>query len=160
MSPAQKITTFLWFDGDAEEAANFYVSVFRNSKVLDVMRCGDAGPGPKGSILTVEFQLEGQRFVALNGGPQFEFTEAISLMVSCDTQKEIDELWRKLTSGGGEESMCGWLKDKYGMSWQVTPPQLLEWLRDPDPAKSARVMKAMMTMRKLDLPTLEQAYRG
>lgn len=153
----QKITTFLWFDANAEEAANDYTSIFKNSKILSVSRYGDAGPGPKGQAMTVSFQLEGQEFIALNGGPQFKFTEAISLLVNCESQQEIDELWRKL-SAGGEESQCGWLKDKYGLSWQIVPTALFRMLQDRDPEKSRRVMEAMLQMRKIDLPRLEAAY--
>src|SRR6266568_2030973 len=120
----QKITPFLWFDNQAEEAANFYVSIFKNSKILTVRRYGDSGPGPKGSVMTLTFEIEGQQFYALNGGPVFHFTEAISLFVNCETQQEVDELWKKLTSGGGQESQCGWLKDKYGLSWQIIPTAL------------------------------------
>jgi predicted 3-demethylubiquinone-9 3-methyltransferase (glyoxalase superfamily) len=159
MSGKQKIATVLWFDGNAEEAANHYVSVFKNSKVLNVARYGDAGPGPKGSVMTVTFQLEGQEFIALNGGPQFKFTEAISLLVNCDTQKEVDELWKKL-GAGGEESMCGWLKDKFGLSWQIIPTALLRLMQDRDPQKSKRVMEAMLQMRKIDIARLEAAYAG
>ena len=157
MSGRQKITTFLWFDGNAEEAANHYISIFKNSKVLNVARYGDAGPGPKGAVMTVTFQLEGQEFIALNGGPQFKFTEAISLLVNCDTQKEVDELWSKL-SAGGEESQCGWLKDKFGLSWQVVPTALCTMLQDRDPKKAKRVMQAMLQMRKIDIGLLEKAY--
>jgi predicted 3-demethylubiquinone-9 3-methyltransferase (glyoxalase superfamily) len=157
MSNKQKITTFLWFDGNAEEAANHYTSIFKNSKVLNVARYGDAGPGPKGAVMTVNFQLEGQEFIALNGGPHFKFTEAISLLVNCDTQKEVDELWSKLTAGG-EESQCGWLKDKYGLSWQIIPAALFKLLQDRDPQKSKRVMEAMLQMRKIDVGLLEIAY--
>jgi predicted 3-demethylubiquinone-9 3-methyltransferase (glyoxalase superfamily) len=153
----QKITTFLWFDKNAEEAAKYYVSLFKNSKILSVARFGDAGPGPKGSVMTVSFELDGQEFIALNGGPQFQFTEAISLLVNCDTQKEVDELWKKL-SAGGEESQCGWLKDKFGLSWQIVPRQLGKMLTDPDPGKSKRVMEAMLPMKKLDIAALEKAY--
>src|SRR3990170_5155130 len=142
MSGKQKIRTFLWFDGNAEDAAKHYVSIFKNSKILSVTRYGDAGPGPKGSVMTVNFQLEGQEFIALNGGPHFKFTEAISLLVNCDTQREVDELWSKL-SAGGEESQCGWLKDKYGLSWQIIPTALFELMLDRDPGKSKRVMEAM-----------------
>ncbi len=156
MSGKQKITTFLWFDGNAEEAANHYTSIFKNSKVLNVARYGDAGPGPKGAVMTVTFQLEGQDFVALNGGPQFKFTEAISLLVNCDTQWEVDELWSKL-SAGGEESQCGWLKDKYGLSWQIIPTVLFELMQDRDPGKSKRVMEAMLQMKKIDIGLLENA---
>lgn len=156
MSNKQKITTFLWFDGNAEEAANHYTSIFKNSKVLNVARYGDAGPGPKGAVMTVNFQLEGQEFIALNGGPHFKFTEAISLLVNCDTQKEVDELWSKLTAGG-EESQCGWLKDKYGLSWQIIPTALFTLLQDRDPKKSKRVMDAMLQMKKIDVGLLEKA---
>jgi predicted 3-demethylubiquinone-9 3-methyltransferase (glyoxalase superfamily) len=157
MSDKQKIKTFLWFDANAEEAANHYVSIFKNSKILSVTRYGDAGPGPKGSVMTVNFQLEGQEFIALNGGPHFKFTEAISLLVNCDTQQEVDELWSKL-SAGGAESQCGWLKDKYGLSWQIIPTALFELMRDRDPGKSKRVMEAMLQMKKIDIGLLEKAY--
>ena len=154
----QKITPFLWFDSQAEEAAQHYVSIFRNSKILSVARYGDAGPGPKGSAMTVQFQLEGQEFTALNGGPHFKFNEAISLLVNCETQPEVDDLWAKLTAGGGQESQCGWLKDKFGLSWQIVPVGLGRMLQDKDPAKSRRVMEAMLQMRKLDLAKLKSAY--
>jgi predicted 3-demethylubiquinone-9 3-methyltransferase (glyoxalase superfamily) len=160
MPAPQKITTFLWYDGQAEEAARHYCSIFGNSKVGKVTRCGNVGPWPKGTVLTVQFQLEGQEFVALNGGPQFKFTEAVSLLVNCGTQAEIDALWSKLTADGGEESQCGWLKDKFGLSWQITPRRLLEMISDPDVAKADRVMTAMMQMRRIDLAALEKAYRG
>ena len=153
----QKITPFLWFDGNAEEAVNFYVSIFKNSKVLSVARYGAAGPGPKGSVMTASFQLDGQEFVALNGGPQFKFTEAISFWVRCETQEEIDDMWEKL-SAGGAKSRCGWLKDKYGLSWQVVPPILGEMLQDKDAKKSQRVMAAMMQMDKIDISLLRKAY--
>ena len=153
----QKITPFLWFDDKAEEAMNFYVSIFNNSKVVSVTRYGDAGPGPKGTVMTAAFQLEGQEFVALNGGPQFKFTEAISFVVNCETQEEVDKFWKKL-SEGGEKSRCGWLTDKYGLSWQVVPTVLEEMLQDKDPEKSQRVMKAMLRMDKMDIKTLKQAY--
>ncbi len=159
MPGKQKITTFLWFDSQAEEAARHYTSIFKNSKILNVARYGEAGPGPKGSVMTVSFQLEGQEFIALNGGPQFKFTEAISLVVNCETQKEVDEYWSKLTAGGGE-SQCGWLKDKYGLSWQIVPTALTRMLQDKDPEKSKRVMQAMLQMKKIDIARLEQAYRG
>jgi predicted 3-demethylubiquinone-9 3-methyltransferase (glyoxalase superfamily) len=145
-STMQKITPFLWFDDNAEEAMNFYVSIFKNSKVVTVTRCGEVGPGPKGSVLTAVFELDGQRLVALNGGPRFKFTEAISLVVNCEMQEEIDEYWQKLTEGG-EESMCGWLKDKYGLSWQVVPTILGELFQS----------KGLMQMKKLDIATLKQA---
>lgn len=156
----QKITPFLWFDTEAEEAANFYVSVFDNSKVLSVLRCGEAGPGPKGSVLTVAFELEGQEFTALNGGPDFKFTEAVSFVVNCATQEEVDYFWEKLLEGGGKESQCGWLKDKYGLSWQITPTILIELLQDKDPEKASRVMQAMMKMIKIDIETIKRAAEG
>ncbi|MEK6302372.1 MAG: VOC family protein [Acidobacteriota bacterium] len=155
----QKITPFLWFDNNAEEAVNFYISIFKDSKVLSVARYGEAGPGPAGSVLTVAFQLNGQEFIALNGGPHFKFTEAISFSVDCKTQEEVDEFWEKL-SEGGEESQCGWLKDKYGLSWQVTPSILAEMLQDKDPEKAKRVMEAMLKMVKIDIKKLKQAYDG
>jgi len=156
MSAKQKITTYLWFDKSAEDAANHYISIFKNSKILSVTRYGDAGPGPKGAAMIVKFQLEGQEFIALNGGPHFKFTEAISLLVDCDTQKEVDELWTKL-SAGGKESQCGWLKDKFGLSWQIIPSTLFRLMQDPDPAKAKRVMEAMLQMKKIDIAGLEQA---
>jgi predicted 3-demethylubiquinone-9 3-methyltransferase (glyoxalase superfamily) len=153
----QKITPFLWFDGKAEEAMNFYVSIFKNSKVGSITRYGDAGPGPKGTVMIAAFQLEGQDFIALNGGPQFTFTPAISLFVDCKTQQEVDELWDKL-SKGGETNRCGWLRDKYGLSWQIVPSALRELMGDKDPEKSKRVMKAMLQMTKIDIQGLKQAY--
>ena len=159
MSPKQKITTYLWFDREAEEAANLYTSTFKNSKILNVARYGDAGPGPKGTAMTVNFQLDGQEFIALNGGPMYRFTEAISLLVDCETQEEVDRLWNKLTAGG-EESQCGWLKDKFGLSWQIIPSALFRLMSDPDPEKSKRVMEAMLQMKKIDVPTLERAHAG
>ena len=153
----QKITPFLWFDGNAEEAMNFYVSIFKNSKVLRVTRYGEAGPGPKGTVMSATFQLEGQNFFALNGGPQFSFTPAISFFVNCETQQEVDELWEKL-SEGGEKQRCGWLKDKYGLSWQIIPSALGEMLQDKDAEKAKRVMKAMLQMDKIDMEGLKQAY--
>ena len=157
----QKITPCFWFDNQAEEAVNFYISIFRNSKIVRVARYGEAGAKasgrPKGTVLTVIFQLEGQEFMALNGGPQFKFTEAISFIVNCKTQKEIDEFWKKL-SEGGEEGPCGWLKDKYGMSCQIVPTVLGEMLQDKDTRKSEKVMKAMLQMKKLDIKGLKQAY--
>jgi predicted 3-demethylubiquinone-9 3-methyltransferase (glyoxalase superfamily) len=155
--PIQKITPFLWFDSQAEEAAAFYASIFPNSKVSKVVRCGEAGPGPAGSALTVAFQLQGQSFVALNGGPHFKFTEAISFVVNCETQEEVDTYWEKLSAGGAEIE-CGWVKDKFGLSWQIVPTVLPELLGDPNPEKSARVMKAMLSMKKLDIRGLKQAY--
>jgi len=155
----QKITPFLWFDDKAEEAANFYVSIFKNSKIGSVARYGDAGPGPKGSVMTVSFQLEGQEFIALNGGPLYTFSPAISFFVDCKTQQEVDELWDKLTAGGGEVE-CGWLRDKYGLSWQIIPAALFELMQDKDPVKSQRVFKAMLQMTKIDIEGLQRAYRG
>lgn len=152
----QKITPFLWFDGKAEEAMNFYVSIFKNSKIVSVSRCGDHGPGPKGSIITGTFQLEGQQFMALNGGPMFQFSPAISLFVHCETQAEVDELWQKL-SAGGEKQRCGWLKDKFGVSWQIIPSILGQLLGDKDAAKSKRAMEAMLQMDKIDIAKLKQA---
>jgi predicted 3-demethylubiquinone-9 3-methyltransferase (glyoxalase superfamily) len=154
----QKITPFLWFDNNAEEAMNFYVSIFKNSKIGTVSRYGDAGPGPKGSVMSATFVLEGQEFMALNGGPHFKFTPAISLFVNCETQEEVNEIWDKFLSGGGKADQCGWLKDKYGLSWQIIPKALGEMLNDPDPEKSQRVMKAMMQMVKMDVQALKQAY--
>jgi predicted 3-demethylubiquinone-9 3-methyltransferase (glyoxalase superfamily) len=156
MPAIQKITTFLWFDNNAEEAIDFYVSIFKNSKLVSVIRHGEAGPGPKGTVLGATFQLEGQQFFALNGGPKFKFSEAISLFVSCDTQEEIDDLWERLSAGGWKDR-CGWLKDKFGLSWQIVPAILFELLQDPDSAKADRVMRAMMQMDKLDIQRLQQA---
>ena len=153
----QKITPFLWFDGKAEEAVKFYTSVFKNSRLGQVTRYGDAGPGPKGSVMTATFHLDGQEFIALNGGPEFTFTEAISFVVNCETQKEIDELWEKLTAGGRAVE-CGWLKDKYGLSWQIVPRVLGEMLQDKDPERTNRVMAALFGMTKLDIKRLEEAY--
>jgi predicted 3-demethylubiquinone-9 3-methyltransferase (glyoxalase superfamily) len=153
----QKITPFLWFDGKAEEAMNFYVSVFKNSKVVRVSRYGEVGPGPKGTVMSATFELDGQQFYALNGGPQFTFTPAISLFVNCETQQEVDELWDKLSEGGNKER-CGWLKDKYGLSWQIIPSALGKLLGDKDPAKANRVMMAMLQMDKIDIQRLQQAH--
>ncbi|HZI15400.1 MAG TPA: VOC family protein [Myxococcus sp.] len=158
MAVTQKITTFLWFNQEAEEAASFYVSLFKDSKILSVTRYGDAGPGPKGSPMTVEFQLAGQQFIALNGGPHFKFTEATSLFVDCESQEEIDLLWSKLTADGGQESRCGWLKDRWGLSWQIVPSRFMKLMREGEPKKAQAAFKAMMSMKKLDLPTLEKAY--
>ena len=149
----QKITPFLWFDGNVEEAMNFYVSIFKNSKIVSVT------PGPNGTVMMATFQLGGQEFFALNGGPQFKFTEAISFFVECETQQEVDELWERL-SEGGEKSRCGWLKDKYGLSWQIIPSVLGELLGDKDPEKANRVMQAMLQMDKIDIQILRQAHRG
>jgi predicted 3-demethylubiquinone-9 3-methyltransferase (glyoxalase superfamily) len=153
----QKITTFLWFDNQAEEAMNFYTSIFKNSKIVNTRRYGDAGPGPKGSVMTGTFILDGQEFYALNGGPHFKFTEAISLFIKCETQEEVDMFWGKL-SEGGQKSRCGWLKDKFGLSWQVVPNILGELLGDKDPKKANRVMTAMMQMDKIDIQKLKDAY--
>ena len=156
----QKIVTFLWFDNKAEEAANLYVSVFKNSKITSVSRYGEAGPGPKGTAMVVVFELEGQQFMALNGGPHFAFTPAISLLVNCESQAEVDELWDKLLAGGGQKSRCGWLQDKFGLSWQIIPTALGKLMSDPDPEKSKRVMQAMLTMDKIDIAKLQAAHEG
>jgi predicted 3-demethylubiquinone-9 3-methyltransferase (glyoxalase superfamily) len=153
----QKIVPFLWFDGKAEEAMNFYVSIFKNSKIGEVTRYGKAGPGQEGTVISATFQLEGQEFYALNGGPQFTFTPAISLFVNCETQQEVDELWKKLSEGGAIQQ-CGWLQDKYGLSWQIIPTILGRLLRDKDAAKAQRVMQAMLQMKKIDIARLKQAY--
>lgn len=152
----QKITPFLWFDGKAEEAMNFYVSIFKNSKVGRVTRWGEGGPGPKGAVMSASFQLDGQEFLALNGGPQFTFSPAISFFVNCETQQEVDELWEKLAEGG-ETHRCGWLKDRFGVSWQIIPSVLGKLMQDKDAAKAKRVMQAMLGMEKLNIKTLEQA---
>ncbi len=155
-----KITPFLWFDDQAEQAAKFYTSIFKKSKIKSVTRYSDAGPGPKGSVMTVTFEIEGREFIALNGGPQYQFNESVSFMVHCKTQAEVDRYWKKLTSGGGKEVACGWLKDKYGLCWQIVPTVLLELISSKDAAKSQRVMQAMMNMVKLDIRRLKQAARG
>ncbi|MGH7413126.1 MAG: VOC family protein [Candidatus Rokuibacteriota bacterium] len=159
----QRITPFLWFDSHAEEAAHFYVSIFRNSRVAGMARYDEEGAKvagrPAGSVMTVQFQLDGQEFVALNGGPMFKFTEAVSFVVNCETQEEVDHFWQKL-SAGGQQVQCGWLKDKFGVSWQVVPTILGEMLQDKDPAKSTRVMAAMLTMKKIDIAALRSAYAG
>ena len=152
-----KITPFLWFNDQAEEAMNFYTSIFKKSKIGSVSRYGEGGPGQPGSVMTATFELNGQEFMALNGGPLFTFTEAISFFVNCETQAEVDELWEKLTEGG-EESQCGWLKDKYGLSWQIVPTALGELLNDPDAEKAGRVMNAMLQMKKIDVAGLRAAY--
>jgi predicted 3-demethylubiquinone-9 3-methyltransferase (glyoxalase superfamily) len=158
----QKITPFLWFDHQAEEAAKFYTSVFENSKVGKILRYDEASAkaagGPVGSVLTIEFEIEGQKFTALNGGPEFKFNEAISFVVNCDTQKEVDYFWEKLTADGGQESHCGWLKDKFGVSWQIVPTILIEMLQGKNSEKSERVMKAMLEMQKIDIKILKEAY--
>lgn len=153
----QKITPCLWFDNQAEEAMHFYTSIFKNSRIGEVTRYGDAGPRPKGTVMTATFQLDGQEFIALNGGPHFKFTEAISFFVNCETQQEVDELWEKL-SEGGEEVQCGWLKDKFGLSWQIVPTILGKLMNDPDPEKANRVTQAMLQMKKIDIEGLKRAY--
>lgn len=155
----QKITTFLWFDHQAEEAANLYVSLFPDSKITNVSRYGEGEPRPAGTAMIVNFQLAGQEYMALNGGPVFKFTEATSLFVNCETQEEVDRLWNKLTEGG-EASQCGWLKDKFGLSWQIVPTALGELMGDPDPVKSQRVMQAMLKMKKIDVAELKRAHAG
>jgi predicted 3-demethylubiquinone-9 3-methyltransferase (glyoxalase superfamily) len=152
----QKITPFLWFDHQAEEAMNFYVSIFKNSKAGTITRYGDGGPGPKGTVMSVTFELEGQQFMALNGGPLFHFTEAISLFVNCESQQEVDELWEKL-SAGGQKGRCGWLKDKFGLSWQIIPTGLMDALGNKDPEKAKRAMQVMLQMDKIDLERIKQA---
>ncbi len=162
----QKITPFLWFDDQAEEAVKFYTSIFKNSKVGKILRYGEEAARisesgrPPGSVLTIEFELEGQKFTALNGGPEFKFNESISFVVNCETQEEVDYFWEKLTADGGQESQCSWLKDKFGVSWQVVPAVLIEMLQDKDSEKAERVMKAMLQMQKIDIKTLKQAYAG
>jgi predicted 3-demethylubiquinone-9 3-methyltransferase (glyoxalase superfamily) len=153
------ITPFLWFDNNAEEAMNFYVSVFKNSKVNRIVRYGEAGPGPAGTVMTVEFELDGQEFVGLNGGPHFKFTEAVSFTVRCETQEEVDYYWETL-SEGGQKSRCGWLKDKFGLSWQVEPRILGDLMADDDPQKTKRVMQAMLKMDKIDIEPIRRAYEG
>jgi predicted 3-demethylubiquinone-9 3-methyltransferase (glyoxalase superfamily) len=153
----QKIRPFLWFNDNAEEAVNFYVATFKNSKVLSMNRYGDAGPGPKGSVMSATFVLEGQEFFALNGGPKYKFTPAISLFVNCETQAEVDDLWAKLTAGGREDA-CGWLTDKFGLSWQIIPSALMRLMGDKDPKKAAKVMQAMLKMVKIDIAALQKAY--
>ncbi|MFL5270500.1 MAG: VOC family protein [Anaeromyxobacteraceae bacterium] len=155
----KKVTPFLWFDSQAEEAAKYYCSAFKNSRILHTTRYGDAGPGPKGTVMTVVFELDGQEFIALNGGPLFKFNESVSFSVSCGSQEEVDELWAKLTAGG-QEGQCGWLKDRYGLSWQVNPTALGQLLSDPDPVKSKRVMEAMLRMKKIDIAALRRAHDG
>jgi predicted 3-demethylubiquinone-9 3-methyltransferase (glyoxalase superfamily) len=155
--PTPKITPFLWFDHQAEEAATFYTSVFKNSKIETVTRYGDAGPGPKGSVMTIAFELDGQKFVALNGGPQYQFNPAISFVVNCEGQEEVDHYWGKLAAGG-KEIQCGWLVDKYGVSWQIVPTAMIDMLRDENAARTQRVMKAMMQMKKIDIAGLKAAY--
>ncbi|MBN6051898.1 VOC family protein [Nonomuraea sp. RK-328] len=156
----QKITTYLWFDNQAEEAAEFYTSLFADSRVVDVVRYGEGGPGPAGTAMMVTFELAGQRFLALNGGPEFHFTEAVSLYVDCESQEEVDDLWARLTADGGEESRCGWLKDRYGLSWQIVPKRLAELMTQPDPAAAQRVAVALQGMSKIDVAELEKAATG
>jgi predicted 3-demethylubiquinone-9 3-methyltransferase (glyoxalase superfamily) len=168
MDKIQKITPFLWFDNQAEEAVNFYISVFKNysspvglSEVKTVVRYGDAGPGKKGSVMTIAFNLEGQEFTAINGGPMFNFTPAISLVIKCKTQEEVDYYWEKLSEGGYDPAQqCGWLQDKYGLSWQIVPVALIEMLNDPDPEKSSSVMQAMLQMKKIEINKLKKAYEN
>jgi predicted 3-demethylubiquinone-9 3-methyltransferase (glyoxalase superfamily) len=152
-----KITPFLWFDNNAEEAVNFYTSIFKNSKINSISRYGDAGPGPKGSVMTASFSLDGQNFTALNGGPIFKFNESISFVVNCKGQEEVDYYWEKLLAGGGKESQCGWLKDRFGLSWQIVPDVLGQLLGDKDAAKAARAMQAMLKMQKIDVQKLQDA---
>ena len=154
----QKITPFLWFDGNAEEAMNLYTSIFKNAKVGKIIRYGKGGPGPEGSVLTASFELEGQEFVALNGGPAFKFTEAVSFVVNCETQEEVDMYWNKLIADGGQESECGWLKDKFGLSWQITPTILIKYLGDKDAKKAQRVMDVMLKMKKIIIADIQNAY--
>ena len=160
----QKVTPFLWFDNQAEEAAKFYTTIFKNSKIGKILRYDEASAkaagGPVGSVLTIEFEIEGQKFTALNGGPQFTFNESVSFVVNCETQEEVDYFWEKLTADGGKESACGWLKDKFGLSWQITPRILIEMLQDKDAEKAGRVMKAMLQMEKIDIKKLKDAYAG
>lgn len=156
----QKITPFLWFDDKAEEAANFYVSIFPNSKILDVARYSEAGPAPAGSVMTVTFSLDGQELIALNGGPHYKLSHAVSLFVSCETQEEVDVQWEKLLAGGGTPSQCGWLVDRYGLSWQIIPRVLLELMQDKDPARAKRVAEAMFKMIKIDIAALRKAHAG
>jgi predicted 3-demethylubiquinone-9 3-methyltransferase (glyoxalase superfamily) len=157
---SNRITPFLWFDTQAEEAARFYTSIFKDSKIGKIARYPEGSPGPAGSVMTVEFEIEGQPFVALNGGPHFKFTEAVSFVVNCETQKEVDGYWNKLLAGGGKPQQCGWLKDKYGLSWQIVPTMLAKLAADKDSAKASRVMQAMMKMVKLDIAQLEEAAAG
>ena len=152
----QKIKTYLWFNTEAEEAAKLYTSIFKRSKITEVVRWGETGPGPKGTAMIVNFELDGLEYIALNGGPQFKFTEAMSLFVTCESQAEVDDLWSKLTADGGQESMCGWLKDKYGLSWQIIPKQLMTLMSDPNPKRAQGAMQAMLTMKKIDIAGIER----
>jgi predicted 3-demethylubiquinone-9 3-methyltransferase (glyoxalase superfamily) len=158
--PEQKITTFLMFNDQTDAAVNKYISIFKNSRIIDATRYGPDGPGAEGTMMGATFELDGQRFMAFNGGPHFSFAEGMSLMVNCNSQAEVDELWEKLTADGGEESMCGWLKDPFGVSWQIIPKRLMEMLSDPDPEKAQRATQAMLQMRKIDIAALERAYAG
>ena len=155
---AQKIVPFLWFENNAEVAVKYYLSIFKNSRIVEILRCGEAGPGPKGSVLTIAFKLEGQDFIALNGGPEHKFSPAISLFVHCKNQREVDTLWNKL-SAGGKKIACGWLTDKFGVTWQICPTILLDYLNDKNPSKAKNVMQAMMKMQKIDIGRIKQAYR-
>jgi predicted 3-demethylubiquinone-9 3-methyltransferase (glyoxalase superfamily) len=157
---AQKITPNLWFDTEAEEAANFYISVFKNARMVSIARYTEAGPREAGMVMTVEFELDGQRFVGINGGPEFKFNEAVSFQIDCEDQEEIDYYWDKLVEGGGEEGPCGWLKDRFGVSWQVVPAGMNELFNDPDPEKARRAMEAMLQMRKIDVAALRAAAEG
>ena len=155
-----KITPFLWFDTQAEEAMNFYVSIFENSRIINLSYYGEGAPRPAGTVMVATFELNGQEFMALNGGPEFQFNESVSFYVHCETQEEVDELWDKLSTNGGEEGPCGWLKDKYGLSWQIVPNILEKLLQDPDPKKAQRVMEAMLKMKKINIADLKLAYKG
>ncbi len=156
----QKITTYLWFDGNAEQAVEFYTSIFPKSRVTQVARWGEGGPGPKGTVMNIAFELAGQQFIALNGGPHFKFTPAISLFVSCESQAEVDRYWSKLLADGGKPTQCGWLEDKFGLSWQIIPTALVTLMSDPDPKRAGRVAQALMTMQKIDVAALERAHQG
>lgn len=160
MAIKQKITTYLWFDANAEEAVEHYTSIFPHSQVTQVARYGTGGPGPEGTVMNIEFELAGQRFMALNGGPQYRFTPAISLFVSCESQEEVDRYWNRFLEAGGKETACGWLDDKFGLSWQIIPTELPKLLTDPDPKKAARVMDAMLAMKKIDVAALRRAHAG
>jgi len=160
MGKPQKITTYLWFDGNAEQAVEHYTSLFPDSRVTKVARWGKGGPAPEGSVMNIGFELAGQSFIALNGGPQFKFTPAISLFVSCETQEEVDQLWERFLAAGGKASRCGWLEDKFGLSWQIIPTVLVDLMSDPDPVKSGRVGQALMTMQKIDIAALKRAHAG
>lgn len=160
MTPTQKITTYLWFDGNAEEAVRLYTSLFEGSRILEVTRWREGGPAPAGSVMTILFELAGQQYIALNGGPHYRFTPAISLFVRCETQEEVDRYWDALLAGGGKPTACGWLEDRFGLSWQIIPSALLELMSDPDPARAARATRAMLTMQKIDIAALRRAADG